>query len=460
MKVKKCSRCYAKIIDPIDDSRHSCPWCGSSLAALNEGGSGVDELNNKMPERILDFTITRDEAVEKIKSIVDLGLSNKAKASLVERGPEPVYLPAIMADVTAHAVAEGKGENAMKEGDESHYDVEKYEIKREFDVEIRGLPVKPACGKLNKKTKISLNRIINNISPYDVENAKPFSTEAFGEAFVHYYDASIKATDADIKSRCEDIVRKRANESALPKYNCGICWEKQSVNVLESKQYSIYVPVWLFCYRGYYDELRFVAVNGRTGEVVGSVKRNEDKNNSSSVSDELKRAIIILVAMYAVPCTAMLLIRSFGGLFRAFGHIIVIFSLPAIYIAAAIYGRKSRKNADEKYRDKINAGDIDSDDDIEAESEVKGLLSTDKVVDKSRSVGIRDISGRNDWVIPSDEAKYLAYKEEYEAKMRAEREFARKKTRKAIIKALLIMTLLVIIQFFIMYNGAAFLPMQ
>lgn len=301
MKVWFCSSCKANILDAEDGTSGRCPWCSNVLGAkssqkniniASKNGATLFFANDSkedsaeapehgstqlvMPEWILEFKTTRQEAIEAISALAELGLSNAAKKELYSRGPDPLYIPVVMADAKVHAQLSGKGENAVKEGDELFYEIKQSAIKREFEVRMRGLPIKAACSGFVKGAGLDADRIITNISPYDIENMKPFSAEVLGQAYAQCCD-EIKGADLreDIELRCADIVKKRANDSAVEKYNCGICWESQKNDVLESKQYVVYVPVWLFSY-AVNKQLRYIAINGRTSETVGSVARHEN----------------------------------------------------------------------------------------------------------------------------------------------------------------------------------------
>jgi hypothetical protein len=58
------------------------------------------------------------------------------------------------------------------------------------------------------------------------------------------------------------------------RYDRGVRWEQEGVDVHGTRWVSMYLPVWLYSYfqpdkgRGM---LHYIAVNGRTGETMGSV---------------------------------------------------------------------------------------------------------------------------------------------------------------------------------------------
>ena len=60
----------------------------------------------------------------------------------------------------------------------------------------------------------------------------------------------------------------------MNRYGRGVRWEKEGLVVHGSRWVSMYLPVWLYSYHqpgGDGGMLHYIAVNGRTGETMGSV---------------------------------------------------------------------------------------------------------------------------------------------------------------------------------------------
>ena len=79
-----------------------------------------------------------------------------------------------------------------------------------------------------------------------------------------------------LQPRLEDqllsIARAQVQES-LRQYNRGVRWEQERLDVHGTRWVSMYLPVWLYSYQqpGGKGLLHYIAVNGRTGETMGSV---------------------------------------------------------------------------------------------------------------------------------------------------------------------------------------------
>jgi hypothetical protein len=63
-------------------------------------------------------------------------------------------------------------------------------------------------------------------------------------------------------------------EASANRYDRGVRWEQERIDVHGSRWVSMYLPVWLYSYHqpgGNGGMLHYIAVNGRTGETMGSV---------------------------------------------------------------------------------------------------------------------------------------------------------------------------------------------
>jgi hypothetical protein len=63
-------------------------------------------------------------------------------------------------------------------------------------------------------------------------------------------------------------------EASIGGYDRGVRWERERIEVHGTRWVAMYLPVWLYSY--YHPEggtpmVHYIAVNGRTGEVMGSV---------------------------------------------------------------------------------------------------------------------------------------------------------------------------------------------
>jgi hypothetical protein len=62
--------------------------------------------------------------------------------------------------------------------------------------------------------------------------------------------------------------------SSVNRYDRGVRWEQEQLSVHGTRWVSMYLPVWLYSYHQPGKKgglLHYIAVNGRTGETMGSV---------------------------------------------------------------------------------------------------------------------------------------------------------------------------------------------
>ena len=77
----------------------------------------------------------------------------------------------------------------------------------------------------------------------------------------------------ELEDQLLSIARSQV-ESSVDRYDRGVRWERERLDVHGTRWVSMYLPVWLYSH--YHEEggkgmLHYIAVNGRTGEVMGSV---------------------------------------------------------------------------------------------------------------------------------------------------------------------------------------------
>jgi hypothetical protein len=82
---------------------------------------------------------------------------------------------------------------------------------------------------------------------------------------------------AQLRPRLEDELLSIARaqvESSVDRYDRGVRWERERIDVRGSRWVAMYLPVWLYSYHEPGSNggmLHYIAVNGRTGETMGSV---------------------------------------------------------------------------------------------------------------------------------------------------------------------------------------------
>ena len=282
MVTLKCSACGAKVIVNTDEATSArCPWCRHILSI-------TDKLpNGAVPDLILPFKVPHKDAVQLIskyikkhRSIAESGFVHEFCDSAVMG----VYLPYMVIDMNVHAKMSGEGEVETRRyvvgsGDdkETRYDADVYEVSREFDVAIDDLTIEASSDRLNQDTLINTNNVINAIMPFDTQNAMEWDPRYVRGFSCERRDVDVEDLDRRVKLQVEDVMKFRMR-NIISEYRRGVHWDKMRLEQRGVKWKTAYLPVWLYSYldenRNGKNVLHYVAVNGRSEEVVGSTPIN------------------------------------------------------------------------------------------------------------------------------------------------------------------------------------------
>jgi len=86
-------------------------------------------------------------------------------------------------------------------------------------------------------------------------------------------DQNVEQLRPHLEDELLSIARAQV-ERSVNKYDRGVRWEAERLNVHGTRWVSMYLPVWLYSYHqpgANGGMLHYIAVNGRTGETMGSV---------------------------------------------------------------------------------------------------------------------------------------------------------------------------------------------
>ena len=265
----KCPACGAEVVINTNEATSaSCHWCRHILS-VNEKIS-----NGAVPDLVLPFKLTKEEAIEKVREAVDLGSNNLSEEFRNNFKPEEVrgvYFPYMIIDLNTHWTSYGEAQKTEEGSTTPPYHYEEYNISREFDLLIDDLTVESSAGRLNQDTYVNSNNIINAILPFDTENAVAWNAD-----YLRGYASERRSVDTDslkevVALQTGDVARRYIKEAA-PQYDRGTHWENEHLKVNGSKWKAAYLPVWLYSYKPEKESrIYYVAVNARTGETVGCV---------------------------------------------------------------------------------------------------------------------------------------------------------------------------------------------
>lgn len=295
----KCESCGAEVvIDTKTSTQARCHWCRNTLSLNNQIPNGA------VPDVILPFSVSKEDAKEKINDFVQKRRFFAHPQFTKEFTTDNicgVYMPYMLVDVNAHMHLSGKGEiqTACREvGDDDHkhmeYDADVYHVEREFDIFVDDLSIESSSDKLDYSSKEKTTNIINSVMPFDTENCVTFNSNYLKGYTSEKRDTNIGALKEVVDAQSSDVARLAAQDS-IERYDRGVCWEEEDYKVKGDSWKAAYLPVWLYSYmqtKGKKHQLHYVAVNARTEETMGSVPINFGKLLFTSFLVELGGALL------------------------------------------------------------------------------------------------------------------------------------------------------------------------
>jgi DNA-directed RNA polymerase subunit RPC12/RpoP len=274
----KCSGCGAEVtINTQSEMTARCHWC-RQVFGINE-----QVPNGAVPDAVLPFRIQKDEAVARIRQFVDkrrLFALKQFKEEFVPGNVNPVYLPYMIVDARASVEVSGKGEvetrrytRGSDKNKRTYYDADVYQVERRVDFTVDDLPLESSQGRGNLDTTANTNNIINTILPFDTKNAVKWNASYLRGCSSEKRDLDVSQLQPRLADQLLSIARAQL-EPSVGRYDRGVRWEQEGLDVHGTRWVAMYLPVWLYSYHQKgpgSGMLHYIAVNGRTGETMGSV---------------------------------------------------------------------------------------------------------------------------------------------------------------------------------------------
>ncbi len=274
----KCAGCGSEVIVNIDETTSArCHWCRHVLSVNEQVPNGA------VPDAVLPFSLTHDQALAAIKQFAGkrkLFAHRKFKQEFAPENVVGVYLPYMIIDSNASADVVGKGEIETRRytrgtGDNktTYYDADVYELSRHVDFTVDDLIIESSAERANMDTFVNTNNVINTILPFDTKNAVEWNANYLVGFTSEKRDKDTETVQPLLEHQLLSIARSEVM-SSTQRYDRGVRWETERLDVHGTRWVSMYLPVWLYSY--YHVEhgkpmVHYIAVNGRTGETMGSV---------------------------------------------------------------------------------------------------------------------------------------------------------------------------------------------
>jgi len=275
----KCQGCGAEVVVDTSETMYArCHWCRQYLSLENQVPNGA------VPDILLPFYLSKEQARASIDQFVKkrtFFANRRFKAEFTSENVTGVYLPYFVVDANTHNTLSGTAGHVARtykvgvgKDEETRYDIDVYNIGRDFDLAVSGLTIEASGDKRNVSSANNTNNIINSIMPFDVQNAIPYNGNYLKGFTSERRDTNIDDIKGLATTQIQDITRYQA-DTTTTSYDAGVRWEKEDDNTKGITWRSAYLPVWLYSYLEAKNNgahvLHYVAVNARTGETMGSV---------------------------------------------------------------------------------------------------------------------------------------------------------------------------------------------
>jgi len=278
MLTLKCAGCGSEVVVNTEQAMSArCHWCRHILTVNEQVANGA------VPDAVLPFALTHEQAVQRIREFAGKRRMFAHRRFVREFTPENVmgvYLPYMVIDSNASADVWGQGEVLVRSytrgtGDnkETYYDADVYQLQRHVDFTVDDLTVESSAERANIDTLVNTNNIINAILPFDTKNAVQWNASYLTGFTSEKRNQDIAAVQPVLEDQLLSIARSRV-EPSLKTFDRGVRWEQERLEVHGTRWVSMYMPVWLYSYYledGGKGMVHYIAVNGRTGETMGSV---------------------------------------------------------------------------------------------------------------------------------------------------------------------------------------------
>jgi DNA-directed RNA polymerase subunit RPC12/RpoP len=274
----KCAGCGADVVvNTAEQMGARCHWCRHVLT-INE-----QVPNGAVPDAVLPFRITHDDAMARIRQFAGKRRMFADRGFIRDFTPENVvgvYMPYMVVDARASADISGHGEIETRKytrgsGDdkETFYDADVYSVRRHVDYTVDDLTIESSSERAHMNAAINTNNVINTILPFDTENAVTWNASYLTGFTSEKRDQDVDHVRPELEDQLLSIARSQV-ASSVGQYDRGVRWESEGLAVHGTRWVSMYLPVWLYSHyheSGGKGMVHYIAVNGRTGEVMGSV---------------------------------------------------------------------------------------------------------------------------------------------------------------------------------------------
>ena len=282
-KIYTCPSCGAEIVTDATTAATFCYYCHNPviLGGRLEGAF--------LPDKIIPFEITKEEAVKRFlefvgrKKFVPKAFFSKQQIETISG----VYFPYwnYNAKIEGELSGEAKKLRSWTTGNMRYTETKFYNVRRKGNISLTNM-AENALQKANAD-------LARGVMPYDFDKMQDFHMGYLSGFFAEKRDIEKdglkEKLQAEAKSYAERMLRDTIESySSVSIANSNMCLR------IEDWAYCL-LPVWTITYKGHDGEIYYYSMNGQTGEVCG--KLPVDKRKLALVSGAVSVVIFILGLM-------------------------------------------------------------------------------------------------------------------------------------------------------------------
>ncbi|QWW19769.1 ATP-binding protein [Schaalia sp. 19OD2882] len=259
-----CNSCGAEIIADPQTISTRCGFCNNTFIA-------ADRLaRTRVPDFVIPFALDKKAMLAAFKKATEgkFLLPRTFRDEHYLSQATGAYLPYWFHDGTVHGTITFRAEKRRQWEDSRaiHTEVREYLVQRSGSVDFRALPV---CGT----SKLEAARS-EGVEPFRAEECQPFATPYLSGYAASAYDIEAEATVQRADTRAHESLQ-RLLEDCVRGYDSARVVDS-NVQVDRSAIWYVLLPVWLIVI-GYDGKDHPFAINGQTGEVVGTFPISKGK---------------------------------------------------------------------------------------------------------------------------------------------------------------------------------------
>src|SRR5690606_5800003 len=129
----------------------------------------------------------------------------------------------------------------------TYYDAYVYRVERHVDFTVEDLTLESSAERANLDTRVNTNNIINTILPFDTKNAVKWNASYLVGVTSEKRDRDVEHLRPRLEDQLLSIARAEVEDS-VRRYDRGVRWEQEQLEVHGTRWVSMYLPVWLYSY--------------------------------------------------------------------------------------------------------------------------------------------------------------------------------------------------------------------